>query len=230
METIPPLGNQLHTDDDGETGLHDANNFYTHAMNPTGQTSPMDDQNPSPVPTSRGIDGRRPSTTHLASSPSSNLHLPNATDGQTETATSSVPPRYNSIDSLRNTRKPGLRKITRLQHSWFLEISAVVLNLAAVTTIVVLLACTNGIALSEYTFIISFNAVISILGAISRVSLGFAIGSCLGQGKWNFFRKPSSIVGFRIFEDASRGPWGSLQLLIWLRLRYKSVSHEIGHR
>lgn len=191
----------------------------------------MDAQSPSLISTSHGLGDGEPPTAHLSSGSESYLHLSNATCSQAETATLPVSPRYNPIDASQDMRQPRLRKITRLQHTWFLEICAVLLNVTAVTAIVVLLFCMNGLPLSEYRFVISFNAVISILGAVSRVSLGFAIGSCLGQGKWNFFRKPSSIVAFRKFEDASRGPWGSLQLLIWLRLRYGDVPriHMVLH-
>ncbi len=115
---------------------------------------------------------------------------------------------------------PKYVKNSKSQHTWTMEACAVVLSLATLLTILILLVYADGLALTKYNFFISFNAVVSILGAIARVSLGFAISSCLGQGKWNFFkRKPGSIVAFEKFEDASRGPWGSLWLMTWLGLR-----------
>ncbi|KAI1502035.1 hypothetical protein F5X99DRAFT_427659 [Biscogniauxia marginata] len=67
-------------------------------------------------------------------------------------------------------------------------------------------------------FFLSANAVVSTLAAISRTTLAFSISSCLGQVKWNWFKKQSdNLIGFDRFDDASRGPWGSLWLIIWLR-------------
>ncbi|KAI0111055.1 hypothetical protein F4776DRAFT_360289 [Hypoxylon sp. NC0597] len=49
-----------------------------------------------------------------------------------------------------------------------------------------------------------------------RTPLAFAIGSCLGQGKWAWFRKRSGLLShFITFDEASRGPLGCVSL-IWL--------------
>ncbi|KAI1487660.1 hypothetical protein F5X96DRAFT_686643 [Biscogniauxia mediterranea] len=70
----------------------------------------------------------------------------------------------------------------------------------------------------RWNFFLSVNAVISTLAAISRTSLAFSISSCLGQAKWNWFkRRPGNLIGFDRFDDASRGPWGSFWLIVWLR-------------
>ena len=105
-------------------------------------------------------------------------------------------------------------------YTWTVEAGAIALCLTAVITTLVLLAYADGLPLEKYNFPITFNAVISMLGAVARVNLGFALGSCLGQGKWNFFkREPGSIVAFEKFEDASRGPWGCFWLAVWLKLK-----------
>lgn len=40
------------------------------------------------------------------------------------------------------------------------------------------------------------------------------VGQGLGQLKWQHFeRRPRRLLDFDVFENASRGPWGSLRLL-----------------
>ncbi|KAK8074544.1 hypothetical protein PG997_009207 [Apiospora hydei] len=107
------------------------------------------------------------------------------------------------------------------KHSWRMEVSTMVLCLSAVVTSTVLLIHADGRPLTDYNFFISFNTLISILAAVARATLAFAVGSCLGQWKWNWFSKRSdTLIVFGSFEDASRGPLGSFWLLCRLRARY----------
>ncbi|KAK7987709.1 hypothetical protein PG989_008024 [Apiospora arundinis] len=96
-----------------------------------------------------------------------------------------------------------------------------VLCLSAVTSSTVLLFYANNRPLTDYSFFISFNTLISILAAVARATLAFAVGSCLGQWKWNWFSmRPDTPIVFGSFEDASRGPLGSFWLLCRIRARH----------
>lgn len=107
------------------------------------------------------------------------------------------------------------------KYHWGWEIAALVLCLSSLAATIGLLVYGNGLPLTKWNFIISFNAVISILGAVTRASLGFAVGSCLGQCKWNWFsQRWDTLTVFENFEDASRGPWGSTTLLFSFRARW----------
>lgn len=104
---------------------------------------------------------------------------------------------------------------------WWLEIAALFLCICAFVSTIVLLFFAHGKPLVDYPLFISLNASISILATITRVLLGFALGSCLGQWKWNWFKKRSdSLAIFESFEDASRGPWGSFILVANFKVRY----------
>ncbi|KAF6841144.1 hypothetical protein CPLU01_00705 [Colletotrichum plurivorum] len=84
----------------------------------------------------------------------------------------------------------------------------------------ILLPMYDNQALTSWTLPVSFNAIVSTLGAISRASLAFAISACISQGKWNWYRKTQdNVVVFDRFEEASRGPWGSLRLLWWTKFK-----------
>lgn len=62
----------------------------------------------------------------------------------------------------------------------------------------------------------ALNACFSVLTRITSGSLLLPVSEALGQLKWNWFFNGTSkkMWDFEIYENASRGPWGSLQLLI----------------
>lgn len=104
--------------------------------------------------------------------------------------------------------------------SWWLEIGAVVLSFLALVAAIIVLWYEDGKSIYQYTFYLSLNTVISILGTITKSSLAFALAACMGQGKWNWLRaRRSELIGFQRFDEASRGPWGSIKFLWWLRMR-----------
>ncbi|KAI0518381.1 hypothetical protein F5B22DRAFT_653895 [Xylaria bambusicola] len=104
---------------------------------------------------------------------------------------------------------------------WVWEYFALALSASAVTALIVLLAYMNDLPLSHWKAIVSPTTTVSILAATIRVSLSFAISSCLGQAKWTWFKKqPDKLLAFKRFDDASRGPWGSFWLIIWVKALY----------
>ena len=106
--------------------------------------------------------------------------------------------------------------------SWYPEIGAVILSCLALTAAVIILRYEDGKPITQYAFYLSLNTVISILGTVAKSSLTFALAACIGQDKWNWFRsRRSELLGFQRFDEASRGPLGSLKFLWWLRMRYE---------
>lgn len=107
------------------------------------------------------------------------------------------------------------------QHHWILETSATVLSILSFIGISIILFSYKDKPLISWSFFLSLNTVVSIFGAISRASIGLAIGACVSQGKWNWYKRAEdNIMVFDRFDEASRGLWGSLRLLWWSRLRY----------
>ena len=208
----PPTDNNSYGYGPGHANAH-----HGFTENPISEAVPNYDQDAATYyyPEGEPDDQRARDTIRQSSSQPSSSSLFSKFRAKTKTT-----PQYASVERSSDA-DAKYEKAAKSGHTWTVEFCAVALSLAAVVTTLVLLVYADGLPLERYNFIISFNAVISILGAIARVNLGFALGSCLGQGKWNFFkRKPASIVAFEKFEDASRGPWGSLWLLVWLKLKY----------
>jgi hypothetical protein len=61
---------------------------------------------------------------------------------------------------------------------------------------------------------LTLNSYISILSKIAGAALLLPTTEALGQLKWGWFQKPRKMVDFEIFDEASRGPWGSLMLIL----------------
>ena len=58
------------------------------------------------------------------------------------------------------------------------------------------------------------NTVVSALSTLAKSSMLMVVGQGLGQLKWQHFeRRPRRLFDFDVFENASRGPLGSLLLL-----------------
>lgn len=114
------------------------------------------------------------------------------------------------------------------EYHWTIEASAILLSISSMVAILILLPMYQNEPLSSWLLPVSLNVVISVLGATSRASLAFAISACISQGKWNWYRKRNdSVMVFDRFEEASRGPWGSLRLLWWTKLRYVWLYYRV---
>ncbi|OTA93759.1 hypothetical protein M434DRAFT_72607 [Hypoxylon sp. CO27-5] len=119
---------------------------------------------------------------------------------------------------LSTSSRPKHQVISTRGSNWNWELGALVLSFSALATLVAILIYIDSRPLDQWNSTLSLNTLVSGLGAVSRTSLGFVISSCLGQVKWNWFKKrPDNLIAFDRFDDASRGPWGSLWLIIWLR-------------
>ena len=61
---------------------------------------------------------------------------------------------------------------------------------------------------------ITLNSIISVLSAASKSSMIYAVTASIGQLKWNwFYTKRERLQHIQLFDDASRGPWGSMIML-----------------
>ena len=101
---------------------------------------------------------------------------------------------------------------------WAMEIIAWCFSAACMATIVGVLRAYNGSSPPHWRLGLSLNAMIAVLSGFARSALMLSTAEALGQLKWNWFRKaPRSMLDFERLDMASRGPWGSLLLLMRLR-------------
>ncbi|KAF2143123.1 uncharacterized protein K452DRAFT_166926 [Aplosporella prunicola CBS 121167] len=97
---------------------------------------------------------------------------------------------------------------------WWWETASISLSAVCVGLIVVILGIIDGKALADWKLLIKPNSVIAILSTVARSSLLVPIAECISQLKWTHFSSSArSLSHLQIFDDASRGPWGSLTFL-----------------
>ncbi|KAK8067094.1 hypothetical protein PG997_013841 [Apiospora hydei] len=113
------------------------------------------------------------------------------------------------------------RRATGLWADWKWELLLLLLSVLSLVATAVTLYRLSGNSLESWGgFFLGPNTVVSILAAISKASLAFAVSSCVAQAKWNWYRRGRDhLLIFERFEEASKGPWGSVRLLgtIWVR-------------
>jgi hypothetical protein len=155
---------------------------------------------------------------------------------QTENKNLEVPPLPPQDDADKHSRFPGFKKSPLFsaefsknftpRHNWWLfEILAAIVSIAAMGSLLGLLSSYNNTVVQHMSYGITLNGLVAVLSTISRTSLMIPVASCLSQGKWLYFsQKKETLTGRRLkdletFDNASRGSWGSLELLWALKAR-----------
>ena len=102
--------------------------------------------------------------------------------------------------------------------SWALEYLSLTIAIVALVGIAITLALYNGQPLQTWPRSLAINTVLSALATIMKGFLLMPVCACLGQLKWLWYtRQTKSLQHFQIFDNASRGPWGAVQLLFCLK-------------
>jgi hypothetical protein len=111
---------------------------------------------------------------------------------------------------------PGKSAQFSLQ-DWQWEFGAFIFSMGCFAAVVGVLASYNTRSLASWNFVfgITLNTLVAILSTLSRTALLVPVASCISQLKWiHLVTAPRSLRDVQVFDDASRGPWGSLEL-IW---------------
>ena len=106
-----------------------------------------------------------------------------------------------------------------LLDTWVPETIAISISTCCLVAIVSILLVFNGRTLPHLPYGITLNAIISILATTSRSMLVYVVAASISQLKWCWLKKARKVQDIQIFDDASRGPWGSLTLLFSLKAR-----------
>ncbi|KAF2439804.1 hypothetical protein P171DRAFT_318105, partial [Karstenula rhodostoma CBS 690.94] len=99
---------------------------------------------------------------------------------------------------------------------WLLELISWSLSAGCMAGIVGMLMGYQNKRIPDWPFGLTLNACISVLAKIASAALLLPVSEALGQLKWSWFQGDNSkkMWDFEIFDNASRGPWGSLLLLV----------------
>ncbi|KAK7990675.1 hypothetical protein PG990_014955 [Apiospora arundinis] len=116
----------------------------------------------------------------------------------------------------------------RFRRGWTFEVISSAFSFAFFLAMIILLSRIHGTPLSSWTASVSPNAMVAVLSTASRASLILPVTESLSQLKWLHLaaKSESNFHDLQVFDDASRGPLGSLKLL-W-SLRTSSIIPYIG--
>ena len=111
---------------------------------------------------------------------------------------------------------PPISKIVTMQKdSWVLEVAAFLFSLACFVALIILLLVYDGKPAPSLPDSVNLNAIIAILGTAIRSSLLYATAAFVSQCKWSrLFYQSSGLHDVQKIDDASRGPLGSIRLLL----------------
>ncbi|KAI0490398.1 hypothetical protein F4859DRAFT_7077 [Xylaria cf. heliscus] len=145
------------------------------------------------------------------------------TPGQQRLSTQTIQqPRYRARGPAESRIQPGTfeRLSQWAEDRWLFEIGALLISAATLGGIIVTLTLHADRPLPQWPFGITINALVSTLSTISKSALLMALGAAIGQRKWiRLSRGENPLSDLKVYDEASRGPWGSLSLLKSIGLR-----------
>ena len=97
---------------------------------------------------------------------------------------------------------------------WIWEVGSLLLSTCCVGAIIVILLEYDNKPLPTWNYGLTINGVISILAVVAKASMILPIAEAISQLKWHWYwGRQRPIMDFQVFDAASRGPWGCVQML-----------------
>ncbi|KAI8157588.1 hypothetical protein K4K49_005285 [Colletotrichum sp. SAR 10_70] len=97
--------------------------------------------------------------------------------------------------------------------AWWQELIWCAISLISVCALYILLRHYDNKKLPDWPSGLTLNTVIALLATVARSAFVIPVSEGLSQLKWLWYRKQRTLKDFQDFDAASRGPWGSLQLV-----------------
>lgn len=136
------------------------------------------------------------------------------------TNTTTVVSEKSSLRSDEKSRSERKARLTR-NGTWTFEILALAIALGSVASIIGVVFRYNGRALPDWPHEITLNALIALLATVANAAMSVCLSSGLSQAKWIRFRRSAApLSDMEVFDEASRGSWGSLKLIATARGGY----------
>jgi hypothetical protein len=104
-----------------------------------------------------------------------------------------------------------------LYNWWLWEIVSICLSVLCLACITLVLLVFNHKPIPSLPAGLTFNALVSLLATLSKAAMLVTVAACISQLKWHWFGQTRKMRDFEMFDQASRGPWGSLFLLLRTR-------------
>lgn len=108
-----------------------------------------------------------------------------------------------------------------LAGSWTWEIASAVFSIICLVLLAIFLQQVDGEQYDSWRYNLSPNTVASAIVTIAKAALLISVSSCISQIKWSQGEKAkrSPLYHIQALDQASRGTWGSLEILWRWRLK-----------
>ncbi|KAL4976258.1 hypothetical protein BDW66DRAFT_166670 [Aspergillus desertorum] len=111
---------------------------------------------------------------------------------------------------------------------WLLETLSSLLAMGLLIAIACIFTYMDGKRLSDWDARVSLSATISILTTAYTTALMHGVSTFIGQLKWRHFKDgPQRLSNIATFDEASRGVWGSIQLLTTVKWNLATIGAAI---
>ena len=164
-----------------------------------------------PVPSrSRSLEVTSPESAHLI--------LPTSEPVTQTSANPIVPKKEAEAHTVKvatlgaDSEKPVHTRRNILQ-SWKWELLIWMLATSIIGTLLTLFGIYNDRPQSDFESQVQLTTIVAIAATGAQSALLFPISACLGQLKWLRLRTKKPLMDLQKFDDASRGPWGSMLML-----------------
>lgn len=174
------------------------------------------------------IPSQNPSREDSSQYRKSDFSIPRKPVGYSSALASSVNEKgpYEHVDAVgirRQNQHGGRFEFLRI---WWLELLCCILFVGALAAVVVTIYPYEGRPLPQWPYRLSINSLISVYIVILKAAMLLVAAEGLSQLKWTWFGQYRPLKDLVSFDNASRGPWGSLNL-IW-RLRGRQFVSRCG--
>ena len=131
-------------------------------------------------------------------------------------ATTSLLPEPNQPSPFAKEPRSTLSRY--LSDWWLMESLSWVICALSIIAIVIILRVYDQKRLPQWPLSITINTAISLFATISQMAMLVPVTESISQLKWIWFTKRAQrLSDLDAFDQASRGPWGSLLLIAKLR-------------
>ncbi|KAF7904660.1 hypothetical protein EAF00_001994 [Botryotinia globosa] len=103
---------------------------------------------------------------------------------------------------------------------WKWEFFASLIVIACPFIVITTLYPNTGKPSPEWPFQTSINTLLSTYGLVFKTCLTFIVTSCIGKLQWAWFSSHRPLYDVVCYDRATRGPWGSIQLLCSEHIRH----------
>jgi hypothetical protein len=100
-----------------------------------------------------------------------------------------------------------------LYNWWLWEVASVFISVICMSCIILVLLVYHDKPIPSLPAGLTFNALVSLLATLSKAAMLVTVAACISQLKWHWFGQTRKMRDFELFDQASRGPWGALQLI-----------------